>query len=92
MTEHAAPGSEPTPSRSRRAPLRVVAGTDVDETPSDDVDRDAHTAAARTAAARAAHPSTGVGLPAVRKLHSVPAPSADEPPDTHGRTRRTDSL
>ena len=85
MTEHAAPGSEPTPSRSRRAPLRVVAGTDVPGDPSDDRAREA-----RAAAARAAHPSTGVGLPAVRRLHSVPTPPADEPPSTRGRNRGTD--
>lgn len=74
MTEHAGPGPAPSLPHGRRPVLRVVGGTAV--TPPDAEEQ----ARARAAAARAAHPSSGAGVPGFRRPQSgtavLDAPSA----------------
>jgi acetamidase/formamidase len=89
MTEHAGPGPAPSLPHARRPVLRVVGGTAV--TPPDPEEQ----ARARAAAARAAHPSSGAGVPGFRR----PEPGTavlDAPPATEvspvGREERLDSV
>lgn len=83
MTEHAGPRSTPALPHERRPVLRVAGGTDV--TPAT-----APSAASpepspdRAAAARAAHPSSGPGVPGARRFQVV---SGDGPARGTGRGR-----
>ncbi|MGX5357222.1 hypothetical protein [Kocuria sp. KH4] len=70
MTEHAGPGPAPTLPHGRRPALRVVGGTAVEPTGAEE-----ERARARAAAARAAHPSTGIGVPG----YGGPRPAATGP-------------
>ncbi|MUN63063.1 hypothetical protein GMA12_07905 [Kocuria sediminis] len=70
MTEHAGPGPAPTLPHGRRPALRVVGGTAVDPAGTEE-----ERARARAAAARAAHPSTGIGVPGFGR----PQPAATDP-------------
>ncbi|MGQ1795712.1 hypothetical protein ACT4S5_01035 [Kocuria oceani] len=76
MTEHAGPGPAPSLPHARRRALRVVGGTAVE--PAGTVEpagAEEERARARAAAARAAHPSSGIGVPGFRR----PEPAATVP-------------
>ncbi|GAA1754937.1 hypothetical protein [Kocuria aegyptia] len=87
MTEHAGPGSAPVVPHARRPVLRVVGGTAVaptrTEPASTEIDPDA-AARARAAAARAAHPSSGVGVPGFRRPQPAAVPGQDDRPASRG--------
>ncbi|WP_157571457.1 hypothetical protein [Kocuria rosea] len=90
MTEHAGPGSAPVLPHARRPALRVVGGTAVEPARPESVPAapdPAEEARARAAAARAAHPSSGLGVPGFRRPQPAapsdqenrPAPLPEEP-------------
>lgn len=76
MTEHAGPGPAPAVPHARRPVLRVVGGTAVRPARTGPVPADPEPdaeARARAAAARAAHPSSGLGVPGFQR----PQPATD---------------
>lgn len=66
MTEHVGPGSIPAPPHGRRPTLRVVGGTAATSARSAEETVDERLRA-HAAAARAAHPSSGAGVPGFRR-------------------------
>lgn len=83
MTEHAGPGPAPVVPHARRPDLRVVGGTAVGpaRTGSTSTGTNPDEAArARAAAARAAHPSSGLGVPGFQRPQPVASPGPDDRP------------
>ncbi|MEX5296994.1 hypothetical protein QYM41_17095 [Kocuria sp. CPCC 205268] len=76
MTEHAGPGPAPAVPHGRRPVLRVVGGTAV-EPAHPDTDPAAE-ARARAAAARAAHPSSGLGVPGYERPRPAAVPDRED--------------
>ncbi|MFI7584058.1 hypothetical protein ACH9DO_09715 [Kocuria sp. M1N1S27] len=72
MTEHAGPGPAPVVPHGRRPDLRVVGGTAVEPAGTEDERR-----RARAAAARAAHPSSGLGVPGFQRPQPAAGPGRD---------------
>ncbi|MFE7630678.1 hypothetical protein [Kocuria sp. NPDC057446] len=84
MTEHAGPGPAPSVPHARRPVLRVVGGTAAGPARTDPVPAEADAEArARAAAARAAHPSSGLGVPGFQR----PQPPADSRPEDRPEPR-----
>jgi acetamidase/formamidase len=85
MTEHAGPGPAPVVPHARRPVLRVVGGTAVGVARTEPIAAEpdpADDARARAAAARAAHPSSGLGVPGFQRPQPATVPGQDDRPVT----------
>lgn len=83
MTEHAGPGPAPVVPHARRPVLRVVGGTAVGPARTEPITAESDPgddARARAAAARAAHPSSGLGVPGFQRPQPTAVPGQDDPP------------